>query len=304
MDGPILITGSEGLIGGALRAALATLGAEVRGLDVRASRAEAGDVRDAWCVRNAVAGCRGIVHLVAMSRVMWAERDPQGCRDVNVGGLCNVIEAAVASARRPWLLFASSRDVYGQADRLPVTEAAPLRPVNVYGRCKMAGERLVEAARARGLRAATVRLSNVYGSTRDYPDRVLPAFARAAVRGTTLRVEGADNAFDFTHLDDTVRGLVAIIELLSGGETPPPPIHLVNGRPTTLGELAALAVQLAGAQAAIVRAPARRFDVSRFYGDPGRARKLLGWSAHVGLPEGLARLVRDFRREETKEVPP
>ena len=304
MDGPILITGSEGLVGGALRAALATLGAEVRGLDVRASRGEAGDVRDAWCVRDAVAGCRGIVHLAAVSRVMWTERDPQGCRDVNVGGLSNVIEAAVVSPRRPWLLFASSREVYGQADQLPVTEAAPMRPVNVYGRCKMAGERLVETAGTGGLRAATVRLSSVYGSTRDYPDRVLPAFAHAAVRGTTLRVEGADNAFDFTHLDDTVRGLAAIIELLSGGETPPPPIHLVTGRPTTLGELAALAVQLAGTEASIVRVPERRFDVSRFYEDPGRARKLLGWSARIRMREGLARLVRDFRREETKEVPP
>ena len=302
MDGPILITGSEGLVGGALRAALVALGAEVRGLDVRASRGEAGDVRDAWYVRDVVPGCRGIVHLAAVSRVVWAERDPQGCRDVNLGGLCNVIEAAVASPRRPWLLFASSREVYGQADSLPVTEAEPLRPVNVYGRCKMAGERLVEAAGAGGLRAATVRLSNVYGSTRDYPDRVLPAFARAAVRGTTLRVEGADNTFDFTHLDDTVRGLATLIELLSGGETPPPPIHLLTGRPTTLGELAALAVQLAGTEASIVRTPARRFDVSRFHGDPGRARRLLGWSARIGMPEGLARLVRDFRREEKEEA--
>ena len=185
-----------------------------------------------------------------------------------------------------------------------MTEAAPLRPVNVYGRCKMAGERLVETAATGGLRAATVRLSNVYGSTRDYPDRVVPAFARAAVRGTTLHVEGADNAFDFTHLDDTVGGLAAVIELLSSGETPPPPTHLVTGRPTTLGGLAALAVHLAGTEASIVRAPARRFDVSRFYGDPGRARRLLGWSARVEMPDGLARLVRDFRREEKEEVPP
>ena len=301
MDGPILITGSEGLIGSALRAALAARGTEVGGLDIRGPRGEAGDVRDAPCVRDSVAGCRGIVHLAAVSRVVWGERDPQGCRDVNVGGLRNVTQAAVGSTRRPWLVFASSREVYGQPYHLPVTEDAPLRPVNMYGRCKVEGERLVEAARAKGLRAAVVRLSNVYGSTRDYPDRVLPAFARAAVRGTVLRVEGEDNAFDFTHLDDTVRGLVALTKLLSEGETPPP-IHLLTGQSTTLGQLAALAVELAGTAAPIVRGPPRAFDVSRFHGDPSRAQKLLGWVPRVGLREGLGRLIRDFRREQSEET--
>ena len=268
MDGPILITGSQGLIGRALRSALAGRGTEVAGLDLRGSCGEAGDVREAKCIRDSVAGCHGIVHLAAVSRVVWAERDPQGCRDINVGGLRNVIQVAVESTRRPWLLFASSREVYGQPDHLPVTEDAPLRPVNVYGRCKAEGERLVEAARAGGLRAAVVRLSNV---------------------------------FDFTHLDDTVRGLVALIELLSEGEAPPP-IHLLTGRPTTLGRLAALAVELADTEAPIVRAPARPFDVSRFHGDPCRARKLLGWVPRVELPEGLGRLIRDVRREQSDEL--
>ena len=302
MDGQILITGSEGLIGRALRAALAARGAEVGGLDIRGPRGEAGDVRDARCVRDSVAGCRGIIHLAAVSRVVWGERDPQGCRDVNVGGVRNVIEATVASTRQPWLLFASSREVYGQPDHLPATEDAPLRPVNTYGRCKVEGERLVEAARAKGLRAAVVRLSNVYGSTRDYPDRVLPAFARAAVRGTTLRMEGEHNAFDFTHLGDTVRGLVALTKLLSEGETPPP-IHLLTGRSTTLGQLAALAVELAGTAAPIVRAPPRPFDASRFHGDPSRAQKLLGWVPRVGLREGLRRLIGDFRQESGETTP-
>ncbi|MDE0196957.1 MAG: NAD(P)-dependent oxidoreductase [Caldilineaceae bacterium] len=278
MDGPILITGSQGLIGRALRSALAGRGTEVAGLDLRGSCGEAGDVREAKCIRDSVAGCHGIVHLAAVSRVVWAERDPQGCRDINVGGLRNVIQVAVESTRRPWLLFASSREVYGQPDHLPVTEDAPLRPVNVYGRCKAEGERLVEAARAGGLRAAVVRLSNVYGSPRDYPDRVVPAFARAAARGSPLRVEGEGNVFDFTHLDDTVRGLVALIELLSEGEAPPP-IHLLTGRPTTLGRLAALAVELAGTEAPIVRAPARPFDVSREH------QKLWGSSRSVWVRE-------------------
>ena len=226
---------------------------------------------------------------------------PQGCLDVNIGGLRNVIEAAVESTRRPWLIFASSREVYGQPGHLPVTEDAPLRPVNVYGHSKVEGERLIEAARDKGLQAAIVRLSNVYGSPNDHADRVLPAFARAAVRRSALRVEGETHAFDFTHLDDTVRGIVALTGLLAAGHAPPS-IHLVTGRSHTLGEIAHMTVELAGTGAPVVPAAPRSFDVSRFCGDPGRARKLLGWVPRVGLREGLERLIRDFRREEG--VPP
>ena len=297
----ILITGSRGLVGSALRAALEARGAKVVGLDLRGTGDEKGDVRDAERLRDAAAGCGGIVHLAAVSRVVWGERDPEHCREVNVGGLRNVIAAASAvraeSSRRPWVVFASSREVYGRPDRLPVTENAPHRPINVYARSKVEGERLVEAARGEGLRAATVRLSNVYGSTRDHADRVVPAFARGAVLGSVLRVEGADNTFDFTHLDDVTRGLVALIDLLADGKTLPP-VHLVTGRPFALGRLAALAMELAGTGGATaVHAPSRSFDVSCFYGDPERARGLLGWTPRVELRQGLARLIRDYRAE-------
>ena len=297
----ILITGSEGLVGSALRAALEARGTEVAGLDVRGAGDDEGDVRDAERIRQAIAGCCGIVHLAAVSRVVWGERDPETCWAVNVGGLRNVLAAAATvrakSSGRPWVVFASSREVYGQPNRLPATEDTPLRPINVYGRSKVEGERLVEAARGEGLRTAIVRLSNVYGSTRDHADRVVPAFARGAVLGSVLRVEGADHTFDFTHIDDTTRGIVALIDLLADGKTQPPPVHLLTGQPFSLGQLAALAADLAGTGTTITQAPPRSFDVSRFHGDPARARTLLGWVPHVEIQQGLARLIHDFRLE-------
>ena len=291
----ILITGSEGLIGRALRAALEGRGAEVVGLDLLGTGREHGDVRSLQRVRDALGGCDGVVHLAAVSRVLWGEHDPEGCWNTNVGGLRNVLQALDERRQRPWLLFASSREVYGQPRRLPATEDTPLLPVNVYGRSKVEGERLVDDARSRGLRAAMVRLSNVYGRVRDHADRVIPAFARAADSGSTIRIDGAECTFDFTHIDDTARGMVAVIDLLEIGETPPP-IHLLTGTPTTLRDLAALAIDVAGTSP-VVEAPPRSFDVSRFYGDPSRARELLGWEPHVVLREGLERLVRDLRAE-------
>ena len=302
MGSCILLTGSEGLIGRALRASLEARGSEVVGLDLRGTMGEAGDVRDRQRVCASMHGCCGIVHLAAVSRVLWGERDPEDCWTTNVNGLHNVLYAARHQALPPWLLFASSREVYGQPDCLPATEGTLRRPVNVYGRSKVEGERLVEMARAQGIRAATVRLSNVYGSARDHADRVVPAFARAAVAGTPMRMEGADCTFDFTHVDDTVRGMVTLIGRLQAGEAPPP-VHLLTGTPTSLRDLAAMALALAGGVAPVVEAPPRSFDVSRFHGDPSRARSVLGWEPRVSLRDGLERLIHDFRTEHGIPVP-
>lgn len=293
----ILITGSEGLVGTSLRVALEAGGVDVVGLDLLGTAPERGDVRSVETVRTAIAGCTGVVHLAAVSRVVWAEHDPEECWRTNVGGLRNVIGAAEGLARPPWILFASSREVYGQPDHLPATEDTPLRPVNIYGRSKVEGEHILLEARARGLRTAVARLSNVYGTTRDHADRVVPAFARAAALGDSLRVDGPDHTFDFTHIDDTCRGLVGLVEQLATGPEVPPPVHLLTGRPTTLGELAALAVRLGGTRSTIWEAPPRSFDVSRFYGSPARAAALLGWAPQVRLAEGLGQLIQAFKLE-------
>jgi nucleoside-diphosphate-sugar epimerase len=294
----ILITGSSGLVGSALVPALTLRGAEVTRLDITASGTARGDVRVRDRVREAITGVHGVVHLAAVSRVVWGERQPALCWSTNVGGLRNVLELAASASARPWVIFASSREVYGQPDRLPVTEDAPLRPVNVYGRSKLEGEQLVGAAQRDGVRACTIRLSNVFGALEDHADRVVPAFARAAALGRELRVDGADHTFDFTHIDDVTRGIVTLAELLSAREDVPPPIHFVSGTPTTLGELAAAAIRIAGTGASVRHAPPRTFDVARFVGNSARARALLGWRPRVGLEDGLTRLIQAFRGQE------
>jgi nucleoside-diphosphate-sugar epimerase len=125
----------------------------------------------------------------------------------------------------------------------------------------------------------------------------VPAFVRAAVSGQPLRVEGANHTFDFTHVDDTARGIAALAELLAAGHPPPPPIHLLTGTPTTLAELATLAIELAGTRAPVTHAPPRNFDVAHFHGSPERARLLLDWSPRVSLRDGLARLMTAVRAE-------
>jgi len=110
-------------------------------------------------------------------------------------------------------------------------------------------------------------------------------------------VDGADNTFDFTHIDDTVRGLVLLVDHKMRGGDGFPPIHFVTGQSTTLQQLAEMAIDIAGTDAEIRHAPARTYDVATFCGDPTRARELLGWSSQVTLREGLSRLIDDFRDE-------
>jgi len=291
----ILITGSHGLVGSAMRRLLTEAEHDVRCLDHRAPAADGrGDVRDAASLAEALAECEGIIHLAAVSRVIWGEQDPDNCRATNIGGVQNVVRAALTSTCRPWLIFASSREVYGEPEVLPVAEDAPLCPVNVYGETKIAGERMVDEARAAGLVTAILRLSNVYGSLDDHVDRVVPAFTRQAVAGENLRIDGSDHTFDFTHIDDTARGIAAVIDAFGRGARDLPPIHLLTGRPTTLGELARAAVDLAGSTSDLREAPPRSYDVARFYGDPRRALELLGWRPQVTLREGLRRLIAEI----------
>lgn len=291
------VTGSSGLLGEALCASLSRAGHDVRGLDLRAPDGSAhhGDIRDVERLGRWVEGCDGVVHLAAVSRVVDAERDPERCESTNVKGTANVAAAVASATTRPWLLFASSREVYGEPARLPVREDDPVAPLNRYGRSKAEGERIVADLRARGTTAAVLRFANVYGSTHDHPDRVAPAFCRNAAHGRDLRVDGALHTFDFTHLDDTVQCILRAIDALASGARDLPTVHVASGRPTTLGQLAVMAAAAGGWRSAIVEAPSRDFDVSRFCGDPSRAAEVFGWRAQRSVEDGVAALVEAFR---------
>ncbi|HEV8389882.1 MAG TPA: NAD(P)-dependent oxidoreductase [Dongiaceae bacterium] len=298
----ILVTGSAGLIGRTVTRLLRAAGTDVAELDLRGeSQQSRGDVCDPDRLASAMRGAAGIIHLAAVSRVIDGERDPARCWRVNAEASGALLQAAIRAAGRPWVIYASSREVYGQQDHLPVAEDAPLRPKNIYARAKAEAERLAGEARAAGLRTAILRFSNVYGDTRDHVDRVVPAFARAAALarrgGGEVRVDGKDCTFDFTHVADVADGIVRVAGLLRDGEAALPAIHLVGGHQTSLGRLAALARAIGGPALRVVEAPPRGFDVHRFAGDPARAERLLGWRATTALAAGFETLANAYLRE-------
>lgn len=287
----MLVTGSAGLIGREVCAQLSAIGVTARRFDVAdATPAGFGDVTNPRNLDAAMRGCEGVIHLAAVARLVAAEEDPLHARLTNVAGTREVLAAALRGPRRPWLVFASSREVYGDAPTPPVSEDAPYAPCNVYAATKVASEQAVLDAASRGARAAVVRLSNVYGGLHDHEDRVVPAFVLNALSGHALRVDGADAAFDFTHVSDAAHGLIAAGAALRDGRTLPP-LHLATGVSTPLLDLARDIVSRCGSRSPIVVSSPRGLGASSFRGDPARAAAVLGWRAKVGLEDGLERLV-------------
>ena len=109
----ILVTGSSGLIGRHLTAVLRDRGLEVRGFDIREALEQ--DTRRVDQLATAVKEVRGIVHLAAVSRVVWAEQQPILAESVNVEALRQILELISRKAEKPWIIFGSSREVYGDA---------------------------------------------------------------------------------------------------------------------------------------------------------------------------------------------
>jgi len=301
---PILVTGSAGLIGKALCKALQDNGETVIGIDVKSgetwdiSRTDAEITFWPDLVSNTYGAVRGVIDLAAVSRVVAGQNDPAKCWRTNVLAKDSMVRALERQTSPPWLIFASSREVYGQPATLPASDAGPLAPLNVYAASKAAGELIAaQYGRRTGAPLAIVRFSSVYGSVDDHADRVVPAFARASALGQDINVHGADITLDLTHLLDVTDALLTLIEKLDDGKSPEHPILLSSGKGTQLVDLAQLAINLADRPIKMHITQPRHYDVSRFYARADYAAHFLGWKTRCSVVDGFSRLIGDFRNQ-------
>lgn len=315
----ILITGASGFIGCNLLASLKANGVEPVAYDCEPMTLSAcsrvgdtefilGDVTDFTTLRNVADSVAGIVHLAAVSRVIWGYQNPKLCINVNVGGTENVLEAARLSGRKPWIIYGSSREVYGEPERLPVTEDDPIRPINTYGLSKAFAERLCRLYHQRfGLSVGILRFSNVYGNACDQLDRVIPKFILNALNGREVSIEGGAQCFDFTHVDDVVLGIEAMISRMEEASDSKRPLfefyHLVTGVPTTLQQLVEIIEDEIAKKLSVTYAPPRSYDVERFYGDPRKAYEGLGFRARIGIERGIAMTIDELRKVAARSPP-
>src|SRR5690349_15953885 len=231
----VVVTGGAGFVGSHLvDRLLADTSAEVvvidnlsRGRLANLARHQAdprlriieGDIRDAALVAQTVRGAELVFHLAAQSTVMGAVHDLDYSFSTNVVGTFNVLrESSTAGVRR--VVFASSREVYGEPIELPVDEGQPLLAINFYGASKVVGEAYCRAfRRASGLDTVILRIANAYGP-RD-SGRVIPHWVEQAATGADLQIYGGKQVLDFVWVGQVVDALLSA----AGADVALPPIN-------------------------------------------------------------------------------
>lgn len=226
----------------------------------------------------------GVIHLAAVSRVEDAENDKEKCVQVNYGGTKNIVDC-IAKSPKTWMIFGSSREVYGEQEIFPVVEMTDLCPLNVYGHTKLEGEILTQTLH----KYMILRFSNVYGNSYDRQERVIPTFVRQAKNNEPLILHGGAQIIDFTFIDDTIETIIRCINYLTVHEEVKEILHISPGIENKLIDVANIIVKQFKSKSQIIVEPMmkRQYDVVRFWGDSNKRKSLLGNNEFKSITSGI-----------------
>ena len=315
MADSILVTGGAGYIGSHIVVELAAAGYSPLIVDNFATSSPAvlprlrritdqpipcisGDVRDRAVMKRLFAehAISAVIHCAGLKAIGEGEAKPIAYYDNNVGGAITLAET-MADAGVKTLVFSSSATVYGQPDRNPVTEDAPLRTASVYGRTKRMVEQMLEDVASsdaewsigllRYFNPAGAHTSAQIGEAPSTtPNNLVPVLAQVAatdspeivVYGNDWKTPDGTGVRDYVHVMDLAEGHVAAMQHLvrAAGVTT---LNLGTGTGHSVLEVVAAFERACGKPIARRVAPRRPGDVAIYYADPSRAQNLLGWRA-------------------------
>ena len=318
-DANVLLTGGLGFIGSELAARLVGLGARVVIVDslipeyggnlfnVRDIRdrvtVNISDVRDPHSMKYLVQGQDFLFNLAGQTSHMDSMANPLNDLEINCSAQLSILEACRKYNEGLKIVFAGTRQIYGKPDYLPVDEKHPVRPVDVNGIHKLAGEWYhVLYNNVYGIRACALRLTNTYGPrmrVRDARQTFLGLWVRLILEGKPFEVWGGDQLRDFCYVSDAVEAmLLAASDEKANGRV----FNLGGQRVLSLKDMADLLLEVNGGGEYTVKpfpADRRRIDIGDYYADFSQIRSLLGWEPGVPEREGLARTL-EFYREHLK----
>jgi UDP-glucose 4-epimerase len=304
----VLITGGLGFIGSNLALALVAQGAQVTLVDSLIPQyggnpynindirdqviVNVCDVRDPFAMAYLLQEKDFLFNLAGQTSHMDSMSDPQTDLDINATAQLSILEACRKANPGIKIVFASTRQLYGKPDYLPVDEKHPVRPVDVNGINKLAGECYhLLYNNVYGIRACALRLTNTYGPgmrVQDARQTFLGIWVRLLIEGKPIKVFGDGLQLrDFNYVDDCVEAL-----LLAGAS------DTANGKVYNLGStevigLKALAEMMVGlvhdgTYELIPFPPERKaIDIGDYYSDFSLIKRELGWTPKVELLEGL-----------------
>ncbi len=313
----VLITGGLGFIGSNLARALVSAGAHVTlvdsmipeyggnlrniaGLEKRV-QVSFTDVRDAHALPHLVRGQDFLFNLAGQTSHMDSMSDPQSDLEINARAQLSILEACRLHNPGIRIVFASTRQIYGRPDYLPVDEKHPLRPVDVNGINKLAGESYhLLYQRVHGIRSTVLRLTNTIGPcmrVKDARQTFVGVWIKQAVQGEAFEVWGGAQLRDFTYVDDAVEAfLIAAVKDAAIGEV----FNVGGTKPVTLEELASELTMARGGGHFVVKsfpADRKKIDIGDFYADYRLIQKKLGWRPRTSLAEALRKTLAYYRRE-------
>lgn len=310
----VIITGGLGFIGSNLAFRLAELGAKVtlvdslvpeyggnlmniRGLEHNA-RVNISDIRDSHGLRHLLKGQDYLFNLAGQTSHLDSMRDPFTDLDINCKSQLALLECCREVNPDISVVFAGTRQIYGRPDYLPVDEKHPLRPTDVNGINKMAGEWYhILYNNVYGIRACSLRLTNTIGPRmriRDARQTFVGIWIRNILEGKPFEVWGGSQLRDFTYVDDCVDALlrVAVHPDAAGGI-----FNLGGCEVLSLEELARLLTEVAGQGSYVIRefpAERKKIDIGDYYSDASLIASTVGWKPVTPIREALTRTLDYF----------
>ena len=304
----VLVTGGAGFIGSHVCDAFTAAGWAATALDDLSSgkkenlseavRLVVADIRSpeaADLVRTG--GFDVVCHHAAQIDVRVSVDRPDHDADINIMGLLNLLEAAVAGEVRRFVFVSSGGVVYGEPEDLPIGELAPKQPLSPYGVSKLTGEHYLHFYRQiHGLEGVSLRYSNVFGPRQDPHGEagVVAIFGRSVLEDRPLTVYGdGEQTRDYVYVGDVAQANLLAAELdISGSETMDDvAFNVGTGTETSVNELARAVMRVAGKEVPVERRPARPGELQRSCLDSGKLQDL-GWQPAGDLDAGLASTYR------------
>jgi nucleoside-diphosphate-sugar epimerase len=224
--------------------------------------------------------------------------DPFTDLEINARAQLSILEACRIHNPGVKVIFAGTRQIYGRPDYLPVDEEHPVRPVDINGIHKVAGEwyHLLYHS-VYGIRSTVLRLTNTYGPRmriKDARQTFVGIWVRLVLEGRPFEVWGGDQLRDFTYVDDCVEALLlAAVTDAADGRV----YNLGGDKVVSLRQLAdALVAAHGGGEYLLKKFPEERkkIDIGDYYSQDARIRTELGWRPVVPLEEGLRRTLAYF----------
>lgn len=316
----MLITGGLGFIGSTLAHVLVRGGAEVTLVDSlipeyggnlfniqgieRKLRLNISDVRDAHGLPALVRGQDFLFNLAGQTSHLDSMHDPVTDLEINCRAQLSILECCRQHNPQVKIVFASTRQIYGRPDYLPVDESHPIRPVDVNGINKTAGENYhLLYHQVHGLRTSVLRLTNTIGPrmrVKDARQTFVGVWIRRLLENEPIEVWGGAQLRDFTYVDDAVQALLLAAKM---PEADGQVFNLGGAEIISLRELGEMAIEVnGGGKLAIREFPAERklIDIGDYYSDFSKITSMLGWRPRVRLRTGLGRTIAYYRKHLAK----